>query len=114
MSDSSVYATFWDHLDELRARLIRIIIAIVVLAVVAFLLAKEVPLLAGLIPIVNAALLASAAVWGASLMVNQISYVVAGLDGMDTIQGFIVFAVLCVCGMLLNIIAAFLPAAKEA
>ena len=41
MSDSSEYATFWDHLDELRARLIRIIIAIVVLAVVAFLLKEQ-------------------------------------------------------------------------
>ncbi len=88
------------------------LIGAIVLGVVAFLLAKAVPLLAGLIPVINAALMACAAVWGASLMVNQIGYVVAGLDGMDTIQGFIVFAVLCVVGMLLNIIAAFMPAAK--
>ncbi len=89
------------------------LIGAIVLSVVAFLLATSVPLCAGLIPVINAALLASAVVWAASLMVNQIGYVVAGLDGMDTIQGFIVFAVLGVIAMLLNIVAAFTATAKE-
>lgn len=68
----------------------------------------------GLVPVINAALMASAAVWSGSLMVNQIGYVVAGLDGMETINGFIFFCVLCVVGMLLNIIASFAPMYKEA
>ena len=66
------------------------------------------------VPVINAALMGSAAVWSASLMVNQIGYVVAGLDGMETISGFITFCVLCVIAMLLNIIASFAPLYKEA
>ena len=38
MSDSSEYATFWEHLDELRSRIIRVLVVIVVMSVVAFLL----------------------------------------------------------------------------
>ncbi len=41
MSDSSEYATFWEHLDELRARLIRILLAVVGLTVIAFLLKDQ-------------------------------------------------------------------------
>lgn len=87
--------------------------AAIVLGVLAFVLAGKPPL-ANLIPVVNAVLMASAAVWSANLMVNQIGYVIAGLDGMDTIQGFIVFCAIAVVGMLLNIIASFMPMAKEA
>ena len=36
MSDSSEYVSFWDHLDELRARLIRILVAVAVMTVIAF------------------------------------------------------------------------------
>lgn len=66
-----------------------------------------------LVPVINAALMASAAVWSASLMVNQIGYVVAGLDGMETINGFVYFCVVCVISMLLYIIASFAPLYKE-
>ena len=62
----------------------------------------------------NAALMASAAVWSASVMVNQIGYVISGLDGMDTIISFIIFCSLAVVGMILNIVASFLPVVKEA
>ena len=89
------------------------LIGAIVLAVVAFLLAKAVPLVSGIIPIINAALMASAVVWAASLMVNQIGYVYAGLDGMDTIMSFIIFAACGVVAMIMNIIASFMPAAKE-
>ena len=58
--------------------------------------------------------MASAAVWSASVMVNQIGYVISGLDGMDTIISFIIFCSLAVVGMILNIVASFLPVAKEA
>ncbi|WP_373214523.1 hypothetical protein [Ruminococcus sp. 5_1_39BFAA] len=87
--------------------------AAIVLGVLAFVLAGKTALV-NLVPVVNAALMASAAVWSANLMVNQIGYVIAGLDGMDTIQGFIVFCVIAVVAMLLNIIASFMPMAKEA
>lgn len=64
-------------------------------------------------PIINAALMASAAVWGVSLMVNQIGYVIAGLDEMSTIMGLIYFEVAAVAGMLLNIIASFMRQGKQ-
>lgn len=70
--------------------------------------------LVNIIPIINGALMASAAVWSASLMVNQIGYVVSGLDGVETIQSFIIFCVICVLGMILNIVASFLPMAEAA
>ena len=38
MSSSSEYATFWEHLDELRMRIIRVLVVVVAFAVVAFLL----------------------------------------------------------------------------
>lgn len=41
MSDTSEYITFWDHLDELRVRLIRIILFVVVLTIVAFFLKEQ-------------------------------------------------------------------------
>ena len=82
--------------------------------VIAFLLAGKMPRLAGYLPICIAALMASAAVWGANLMVNQIGYVYSGLDGMDTIMPWIIFEAVTVAGMLAGIIAAFLPMAKAA
>ena len=63
--------------------------------------------------LLDAVLMASAAVWSANLMVNQIGYVISGLDGIDTIMSFIVFCALAVISMLLNIIASFLPMAKD-
>ena len=41
MSDSSEYLTFWDHLDELRSRLIKMLIAIAVMTVAAFLMKEQ-------------------------------------------------------------------------
>lgn len=87
--------------------------AVIVLGILAFVLTGKTAL-ANLIPVVNAVLMASAAVWSANLMVNQIGYVIAGLDGVDTIQSFIVFCVLAVIAMLLNIVASFMPMVKEA
>lgn len=86
----------------------------VVLALAGFVLAGKMPRLSGYFPICVSALLASAAVWGSQLMVNQIGYVVAGLDGIGTIQSWIVFLAVTVVGMLISIIAAFLPTAAEA
>ena len=41
MSSGQEYATFWEHLDELRARLIRMVVVVVGLSVVAFLLKEQ-------------------------------------------------------------------------
>ena len=41
MSSPSEYATFWEHLDELRARLIRMLLVVAVFSVVAFLLKEQ-------------------------------------------------------------------------
>lgn len=60
-----------------------------------------------LLPIANAVLMASAAVWSVFLMVNQIGYVVASLDPVSTITTFITFVIVAVAAMLLNIAASF-------
>ena len=86
--------------------------AAIVLAVLSFVLVGFNKVITGFIPVVNAVL--SAAVWSASVMVNQIGYVVSGLDGIDTIMSFIIFCSLAVVGMIINIVASFLPVAKEA
>ncbi len=97
-----------------KMKAVYILLAVaIVLGVLAFILAGRTSI-ANVVPVINAALMASAAVWSASLMVNQIGYVIAGLDGMDTIQGFITFCVVAVVGMLLNIVASFMSMAKEA
>lgn len=41
MSSPSEYATFWEHLDELRGRLIRMLLVVAVFSVVAFLLKEQ-------------------------------------------------------------------------
>ena len=86
----------------------------IVLAVIAFLIAGKLPRLAGYFPICVAALLGSAAVWGAKLMVNELGWAVAGLNEWSTLTGFIVFIACAVVGMLFAIIAAFLPMTKKA
>ena len=86
----------------------------IVLALAGFALSGKLPKFSGYFPICVAALLASAAVWGSQLMVNQIGYVVAGLDGIETIMPWIYFLAVTVIGMLLSIVASFLPMAKTA
>ncbi|MCD7802070.1 MAG: hypothetical protein LUH09_04090 [Clostridiales bacterium] len=64
--------------------------------------------LTGAAPVLNAALLASAGMWSASVMVNQIAYVISGLDEISTIVSYIVYVSVVIVGILLNIAAAFL------
>ena len=90
------------------------LIGAAVLGVLGFLLAKTAPGLANYVPVVMSFLLFSAAVWGTYLMVNQLGYVVAGLDGMDSIMSYIVFVAITVVAGLFTIVAAFLSMAKEA
>lgn len=64
------------------------------------------------VPVVNAVLMASAAVWGVNLMVNEIGYVVADLDTFDAIQSLIVFEVFAVVSLILNIVGSFMKQYK--
>lgn len=84
-----------------------LLLAAAVLGCLRFALAKRLPLVSAYLPICVAALLASAAVWGSNLMVNQIGYVYVGLDPVSTILGWIWFMALTVVGMILAIVAAF-------
>ena len=90
-----------------------LLIGATVLAIVGLAIATKVPKLSGYIPVVMAALLAFAAVRGTELMVNQLGYVVAGLDGMDTIMSYIQFVSVTAAAMLVSIIASFTKMAKE-
>lgn len=83
------------------------LIAAAVLGALRYLLAGFMPRVASYFPVCMAALLGSAAVWGTQLMVNQLGYVVAGLDGMSTIMTWLYFMGFTVVGMLLCIVAAF-------
>lgn len=78
-----------------------------------YLLAGFLPRIASYLPICMAALLASAAVWGTQLMVNQLGYVYAGLDPLSTIMTWIYFVGFTAVGMLLCIVAAFMRARLE-
>lgn len=86
----------------------------IVLALLGLVVSGKLPKLGSYFPICVAALLGSAAVWGSQLMVNQIGYVVAGLDGIETIMPWIYFLAVTIVAMLASIIASFLPMAKPA
>ena len=90
------------------------LIGAAVLAVVGLLIAKSAPTLANYIPILMVFLLFSAAVWGTMLMVNQIGYVIAGLDGVDTIFSYFMFVGFTLAAGLVALIAAFLRTGEKA
>ena len=83
------------------------LIAAAVIAALRYVLSGFMPRVASYFPICIAALLASAAVWGTQLMVNQLGYVVAGLDGASTIMTWVYFMGFTLVGLVLTIIAAF-------
>lgn len=85
--------------------------AAAVLAFLSFVFSDTLP--GSIMPVAASALTALGAVYGASLMVNQMGYVVSGLDDMSTITSLICFEVLAVAAMLLSILASFLPMKKE-
>lgn len=64
------------------------------------------------LPVINATLMACAAVWGIYLMVNQIGYVIAALDSKSTIMGLIYFETVTILSMLINIVGSFLKQDK--
>lgn len=85
--------------------------AAVVAEIVSVVMKKQV--FCEVIPIINAVLTASAAVWSAMVMVNQIGYVIASLDPISTITTYIVYLAVAIAAMLFNIIAAFMNQEKE-
>lgn len=91
-----------------------LLIGAVVVYVIGFLTGGKIgnSVLFSLFVIADTVLVALAITFGTSLMVNQIGYVIAGLDGPDTIQSFIVYASCAVLAFLLTIIAGFAPTVK--
>ena len=66
-----------------------------------------------LLPLVGAVLMGFSAGYSFKPMVNQIGYVIAGLDQINTLIPFIIFAGLAIVGMLLYLIAGFLKQQKD-
>jgi len=90
--------------------------AAIVLTLVAFYFkksSKESPVI-GLLPWINAVLNAGALVAAVYLMVNQIGYVIAKLDSINTIMAFIIFEAVMLVAVIVNIIASFFPMGKQA
>ncbi len=85
--------------------------AVVILEVLTVILNRRV--LNGWLPLIGAALMGFAAGYSFKPMVNQIGYVIAGLDQIDTLISFIVFAGIAIVGMLLYLIAGFLRQQKD-
>lgn len=90
------------------------LIGTAVAAVVGILLAKVLPGVANYIPIVMSFLLFSAMVWGTSLMVNQLGYVIAGLDGVNTIISYFIFIGFTLAAGVVALIASFLKFGEKA
>lgn len=86
------------------------LICVAVIAALHYVLSGFTPRFAAYFPICMSALLASAAVWGTQLMVNQIGYVYAGLDPLSTIMTWIYFVGFTVVALVLSIIASFMRA----
>ena len=85
---------------------------VIVLVALGFAIARKFPRISNYIPVCVSVLLASAAVWGSELMVNQIGYVVAGLDGVETIISWIVYLTLVIIALIVSLVASFLPMTK--
>jgi hypothetical protein len=90
------------------------LIGAVALLVIGILMAKGMTGVANYVPIFVAFLLFSAAVWATKPMVNQLGYVVAGLEPMSTVTSFFTFAGLTLAAGFLVIVASFLRMGKEA
>ena len=89
------------------------LIAAAAIGALRWVLAGFMPRVASYFPICMAALLASAAVWGTQLMVNQLGYVYAGLDGVSTIMTWIYFVGFTAAALVLCIVAAFARASLK-
>lgn len=88
-----------------------VLIAAIVVEVLAIVINKRV--FNNFLPIIEGVLLGYGLAMSFFVMVNQIGYVIAGLDKIDTLYSFIAFAVIAGIGMLLNIVAGFLKQSKD-
>lgn len=62
-----------------------------------------------LAPAVIAFLSATAVIWAVNPMVNQLGYVVSGLDDISTVIALIISGVLMAASMIVAIVASFMP-----
>ncbi len=85
-----------------------ILAGVVLLAVLAVVGAKALPSITSFAPVLMAPMLAGAGVCSAHTMMNQLGFVVAGLEGIHTIYTWIAFVALVVCGILISIVTSFL------
>ena len=70
-------------------------------------------ILNNLLPVILAVLLGASAAGSFYVMVNQLGYVVAALDTVDTIISFIVFVSIAVVAMIICWISGFMKQEKE-
>ncbi|MBO5620934.1 MAG: hypothetical protein J5959_04825 [Butyrivibrio sp.] len=70
-------------------------------------------ILNNLLPVILAVLLGASAAGSFYVMVNQLGYVVAALDTVDTIISFIVFVSIAVAAMIIRWISGFMKQEKE-
>ena len=84
---------------------VALILVVVIEAAAVFLNNK---ILNNLLPVIQAVLLGFAAAQSFYVMVNQLGYVVAALDTVDTIISFIVFVAIAVVGMIICWVSGFM------
>ena len=89
------------------------LIGAAVVAVLGLLLANALPKFANYFPVCMSVLLFSAIVWGSMLMVNQIGYVIAGLDGLETIMSYFIFVGFTLAAGVVALVASFLPVGQK-
>ena len=91
-----------------------ILAGVMLLTVLAVIGAGKLPSIVSFVPVLMAPMMAAAGVCSAHTMMNQLGYVVAGLEGIHTIYTWIAFVALVGVGMLISIVASFLRPMKNA
>lgn len=89
-----------------------LLILLAAVAVVDFV--KDIELLNKIAPVITAFLASSAVIWAVNPMVNQIGYVVSGLDEIGTIIALIISGVFMALAMIASIVAAFMKQREAA
>lgn len=108
-----VARVLYDKVSNTDVIVTYLLYGVIGVAVVGLILVQFLPRVANYIPIVLAALMASVAVWATGPMVNQLGWVVAGLDEFSVLMPYIYFMACAVLGLLVSIIAAFLPMSRR-